>query len=331
MMDLRPGTSRSHLSLPAAGRAEAEPGLPGTTIGINQILWANDDLPELTPPIDPLTVLDEMHRLGYGGSQLGREFPRGAELRRALAARDLRIAEVYAALECGPDGPSEAALRTGRAKLADLHDADGDVLVAALPLTPDRIPFAGRADRRDVPRLSEPGIQALARLLEVLGREAAQLGHRLAFHPHAGTYIETPDEVDRLFAATDPTLVGVCLDVGHHLVGGGDPVAAIKTYGERVRHVHLKDVDGAVLSQMRDGTIAGFLDALRARIFSEIGSGVLDVVGVLAALADLDYRGWIVVEQDTTWRAPSESAAISMSVIRFAIRELAGGRARGAR
>src|SRR5471032_1779480 len=105
MMELRPATSRSHLSLPSAGRAEAESGLPGATIGINQILWANDDLPGLTPPIDPLIVLDEMHRLGYAGSQLGREFPRGAELRRALAARDLRIAEAYATLECGPDGP----------------------------------------------------------------------------------------------------------------------------------------------------------------------------------------------------------------------------------
>lgn len=330
-MELRPGISRSHLSLPAAGLAAAETLLPGATIGINQILWANDDLPELTPPIDPLIVLDEMHRLGYGGSQLGRGFPRGAELRRALATRDLRIAEAYAALECGPDGPSKAALGMGRAKLADLHDSDGEVLVAALPLTPDRIPFAGRADGRDVPRLSEPGIQALARLLEALGREAAQLGHSLAFHPHAGTYVETPDELDRLFAATDPTLVGICLDVGHHLVGGGDPVAAIGRYGGRIRHVHLKDVNGTVLSQMRAGTIAGFLGALRARIFTEIGSGVLDVVGVLAALADLDYRGWIVVEQDTTWRAPSESAAISMSVIRFAIRELAAGRARGTR
>jgi inosose dehydratase len=308
---------RSVAAVPAAGP------LAGATLGINQILWANDDLPDLTPPVDPLTILDEMARLGYRGSQLGSTFPRGGALRDALRARDLRIAEVYACLECTVDGPVDGALAVGRVKLADLHAADGDVLVAALPLCPDRVRLGGRAGEGDVPRMTAAGVERFARLLETLAKEARDLGHLLAFHHHTGTYFETPEEVARLMAASDPDLVALNLDTGHCILGGGDPVAALRTYGERVRHIHLKDIDPVVAARMRTGAIDGFLEGLRQRVFTEVGQGELDVGGVLAELARRDYRGWLVVEHDTTWRSPSESAAMSYAVIRFVLADLA--------
>ncbi len=297
--------------------------LSGAAIGVNQILWANDDLPDLMPTVDPLVILDEIRRLGYAGSQLGTTYPRGAVLRDALQARGLRIAEVYASLECDREGPLPLAVEAGRARLAELHAAEGDVLVAALELTADRIELGGRATADGVPRMSDAGVERLANLLESLAREARALGHQLTFHNHVGTYVETPDELHRLMAASDAGLVGCCLDVGHFLLAGGDPVAALRGYGERVRHVHLKDVDPRVAERMRSGELGGFLDGLRARVFTEVGAGSLDLAGVLATLAERDYRGWIVVEQDTTWRPPSESAAISRAVIDYALRGLA--------
>ena len=315
-------TEEAVLDRPMAGFPGAGQ-LAGATLGINQILWANDDLPDLTPPIDPLTILDEMARLGYRGSQLGSSFPRGEALRDALQARDLRIAEVYACLECTIDGPVSGALEVGRTKLADLHAADGDVLVAALPLCPDRVGLGGRAGGVDVPRMTAAGVERFASLLETLAEAARDLGHVLAFHHHTGTYFETPDEVARLMAASDPDLVALNLDTGHYILGGGDPVAALRTYGERVRHIHLKDVDPAVAARMRAGDIDGFLEGLRQRVFTEVGQGELDVRGVLAELASRGYRGWLLVEHDTTWRPPSESAAMSYAVIRFALSDLA--------
>src|SRR5207244_3208174 len=101
--------------------------------------------------------------------------------------------------------------------------------------------------------------------------------HALTFHGHVGTYVETPDELDRLMATADPDLVGCCLDVGHYLLGGGDPVQALGAYGERVRHVHLKDVDSRVAERMRSGDLEGFIEGLRARVFTEVGAGSLDV------------------------------------------------------
>jgi inosose dehydratase len=296
--------------------------LSGATIGINQILWANDDLPDLTPAVDPLTILDEIARLGYRGSQLGTTFPRGDELRTALQSRDVRIAEVYACLPCGPDGPADDALDVGRAKLAELHAAEGDVLVVALPLTPDRVGHAARAGEAGASPLSDRGLHSLADLLAALGTEATALGHPLTFHHHVGTYIETPAETEQLMAAADPELVGLCLDVGHYQLAGGDPAEAVDRYGERVRHVHLKDVDRDIAERMRSGAVGGFLGGLRERVFTELGRGELDLPSVLAALARRDYRGWLMVEQDTTWRPPSESAAMSRAILDFALDEL---------
>jgi inosose dehydratase len=144
----------------------------------------------------------------------------------------------------------------------------------------------------------------------------------MAFHPHAGTFVETPEEVERLAARTDPGLVPLCLDVGHYLVGGGDPVGALRAYGERVTHLHLKDVSPDVLERMHDGTVPGFDAAIRARLFTELGAGALDLDGVLAVLEERDYRGWLMVEQDSCWGPPSESAAIGRRVLAAALRRL---------
>ena len=92
-------------------------------------------------------------------------------------------------------------------------------------------------------------------------------------------------------------------------------------------HIHLKDVDPVVLDGLRSGAIGGFDAAIRARLFTELGAGVLDLDGVLAAAAGRDYDGWLMVEQDSGWGPPSESAAIGRRVLAAALRRLGGGRA----
>jgi len=291
-------------------------------IGIVPIVWNNADLPDLVPPIPAETVLDEIARLGYAGTQLGIGFPRGRALAAGLASRGLRLAEVYAALPCDASGPGPAAADAARVALDELHAAAGDVLVVALALSPERDEWVGRAHR--APGLTDEGWQSLGALLDDLGAEASELGHRVAFHNHAATYVETPEEVDRLCQATSPERVGLCIDVGHATVGGGDPVTMIGRHGERIAHVHLKDVDAGPLADLRNGRLTGFEGALRARIFAPLGSGVLDLPAVLDALSDTGYQGWMMVEQDTSWEPPSEVAAIGRSVLAAMLRWRAG-------
>ena len=297
-------------------------------IGIVPILWNNADLPDLAAPIPAETVLDEIARLGYSGTQLGIGFPRGRALAAELASRGLRLAEVYAALPCDALGPAPAAAEVARAALDELDAAGGDVLVVALALSPERDKWVGRAQR--APGLTTGGWRNLGALLDDLGAEASQRGHAVAFHNHAATYVETPAEVDRLCQATSTERVGLCLDVGHATIGGGDPAAMIRRHAERIAHVHLKDVDAGPLEELRRGRTTGFEAALRARIFAPLGSGVLDLPAVLDALADADYRGWLMVEQDTSWEPPSEAAAIGRSVLAATLRWRAGASRGGA-
>ena len=288
-------------------------------IGIVPIVFANDDLPDLTPPIAPETLLSEMERLGFAGCQLSRALPAGAELMPALQRHGLRIAEVYAAIPCGSGGPGPDARDQAFHRLEDVRRSDADVLVFSYHLSEERVGWSGRANQPGAPTLSSLGRARAVELVQEIAREVDALGRLLVYHPHTGTFVETPDEAEWLMQSTDPDLVGLCLDVGHWTVGGGDPVEAVRSYGKRIRHVHMKDVDANVLSQLRAGTLGVFLDALRARIFTELGSGVLDVLGVLRELSKLDYSGWLMCEQDTTWRPPAESAAISRAVLAQAI------------
>jgi inosose dehydratase len=317
----RRAVMREALRLRAALRRPGD-ALADCPIGTVPILWNNVDLVDLAEPIPAETVLDEIARLGYEGTQEGRGFPAGEALRDALSARRLRLAEVYASLPSTPDGPTGDALDVGRARLRTLHEGGGEMFVVALDTSPERVPTAGRADDPATPRLTADGWRRLADVLDTLAAEAAELGHPTAFHQHAGTFVETADEADRLFELTDPALVGVCLDIGHWTVGGGDPVAAARRFRRRVTHVHLKDVDGPTLDAVRDGTVPGFDACIRERLFTELGTGIVDVEGVLAALVDLDYRGWLMVEQDSGWIPPSESAAIGRRVLALELRRL---------
>jgi inosose dehydratase len=298
--------------------------LADAPIGTVPILWNNVDVAELRLGTSAETILDDIARTGYEGTQLGLGFPEGNALRGVLAARELRLAEVYASIPATVDGPTAEALALIRERLRLLQAGGGEVLCIAFDGSPDRNGFAGRAADPDTPRLSDDGWRRTVTLLETISSETRAGGARIAFHPHAGTYIETPEEVERLAASIDPEALPFCLDVGHYLVGGGDPVAALRRFGERVGHVHLKDVDPVVLGGLRDGTVAGFGAGIRQRLFTELGAGVLDLDGVLTVLAERRYDGWLMVEQDSGWPPPAESAAIGRRVLAAALRRVSG-------
>jgi inosose dehydratase len=294
--------------------------LAKASVGTVPILWNNVDIPELRLGTSAETVLDDIARTGYDGTQLGLGFPEGDALKTALTARGLRLAEVYAWFGATVDGPVEGSLELIRERIRLLRIGGGEVLCIAFDGVPERDPFAGRAGDTATPRLTDDGWARTVDLLATASAETRAAGARIAFHPHAGTFVETPDEVDRLAEAIDADTLPFCLDVGHYTVGGGDPVAALRRYGERVTHVHLKDVDPDVLAGMRGGRVGGFGAGIRNRLFTELGSGVLDLDGILEVLAARRYDGWLMVEQDSGWPPPAESAAIGRRVLAAALR-----------
>lgn len=298
------------------------PQIAGCPLGVVPIVWENVHLIGRTERYRPDHILDEIARLGFAGCQFGHDFPQGPELIAELHERGLRLAEVYAALPCDEDGPAPAAYDLAMTRLELLDRSGGERLVVALDGVPERSAFTSRTEHPDCPTMSQQGWGRLGELLDRIANEVHSLGRSCSFHPHAGTFVENPSETDRLVQLIQPTPMGLCLDVGHYLLGGGDPIEAIRSYGRTIDHIHLKDVDPRVRESLQAGQLDGFEGALQNCVFTELGSGLLPVTEVLSALEQVSYSGWLMLEQDTSWLHPSEASAIALHVARFALRQL---------
>jgi inosose dehydratase len=144
------------------------------------------------------------------------------------------------------------------------------------------------------PTLDDAGWVVLLANLDRLADRAAERGVVAALHPHVGTMVETGDETERVLSGSR---IGLCVDTGHLLVGGADPVAITRAHPERVVHVHLKDVDAAMARRVRDGETS-FGQAVRDRMFRPLGDGDVDIAAMVGTLEAAGYRGWYVLEQD---------------------------------
>ena len=89
------------------------------------------------------------------------------------------------------------------------------------------------------PVLDDAQWSTLLAALDRIADAAAAHGLLATLHPHVGTMVESGAETDRVLAGSR---IALCLDTGHLLIGGGDPVAVAVAHPERIGHVHLKDV-----------------------------------------------------------------------------------------
>jgi inosose dehydratase len=119
-------------------------------------------------------------------------------------------------------------------------------------------------------------------------------GLTVAMHPHFGTAIERPHHLRRFLEGCG---MGLCLDTGHLMIGGDDPVEVAGFAADRVRVVHLKDVDRSLAEGVASGKL-GYDEAVRRGVFKPLGDGDVDTERVLEALESSGYEGWYVLEQD---------------------------------
>jgi inosose dehydratase len=149
----------------------------------------------------------------------------------------------------------------------------------------------------------------LARALERVSRAAGRCRARgvdVVLHHHAGTYVETPEEIAAFMEGAD---VPLCFDTGHAVVGGGDPVELARTYAKRIEHLHVKDVDPALLARVRSGELA-LEQAWSDGIFCPLGAGTVDLKAVLDLPELQGFAGWIVLEQDRVAVRPDELSTV---------------------
>jgi len=265
---------------------------------------------ESTP--DGLHVLDEVSAAGYAGIDLGPVgyLGTGAELADRLAARGLGLAGAYLELPYGEPEELEQVLPQLDA-LLDTFDAVAGRLTGPPPHptiadagSPARRARLGRAHADPSVGLDADGWRrfgaGLARVLE----RCRDRGYEPTFHNETGTYVEAPWEIERVLEVSDAQL---CLDTGHLLLGGGDPVAALQQWSSRINQVHIKDAHCSVMAAIVAAEEP--VEAVWSReAFPPVGAGDLDVEGFLSALKQSGFTGWAVVEQDTLPRTPERFA-----------------------
>ncbi len=270
--------------------------------------WNSDDLPDLRPLIPITQVLEEMVLAGYEGTEYGTGLPSDpAALTPLLGRYGLALASnfCWVAFEDRRNHGREIAQALAVARtLAAMHVRE---LILGLRGSSERIALAGRVPADGSAGLTETQWRALADGIHELARACEPLGVRLSVHPHAGSFVETRDELDILFRRTDARALGLCVDAGHLVYGGGDPVEVVRNFGSRIRYVHIKDVNPEVLAECQTNGI-GFLDALRRYIFCGLGKGSVDLPGFVEGLQRAEFSGWMVVEEDTSPDPPLAAA-----------------------
>lgn len=261
-------------------------------------------------------VLDEIRATGYEGTELGDWgfLPTDPErLREEIESRDLDLVGAFVPVDLrNHQAHSDGLKRTLRtAELMAGAFPDGEPLLILSDdngQDPNRTEIAGRVRPEDGLQ-SEDWEAFVDGTEEIADQVQVQTGLRTVFHHHCAGYVEAPWEVRRLMKHTDPELVGLCLDTGHYRFGGGNPVRAVNEYSDRIWHVHFKDFSPRVAAEAASEGW-DYFEAVERGVFCELGEGDVDFPSILAALREVGYDGWIVVEQDILpgSGAPHESA-----------------------
>jgi inosose dehydratase len=253
------------LPLVCSFRLQAE-AAAGIRVGYAAITWGGDDV----------KAIEEVADVGFKSIQLrntvlDRFAERPGDLKAMLAQRGLTFA-VMSSGNLKYDAASQKdQLELHLDHAAFVRDAGGQMLQVIDEKPKDHTP--GPDD-----------FKRLGAFMSELGRRTSAIGVPLVYHHHMNSTGEPPAAIDAIVDASDPASVGLLFDIAHYQQGGGEPIAAIRKFARRIKVVHLKDVRP--------------IEAAPGFQWVELGRGRVDVKGCVAALKDIGFDGWAIVELD---------------------------------
>ena len=248
-------------------------------------------------------VLNEIRDTGYQGTELGDWgfMPtEPSELKKELDKRSLSMVGAFVPVflkdRSKHKSGAESAARTAKL-MADAGYKDAFIVLADdNGSVKERTLNAGRVTPSMGLTVDEWKVFAEGANL-VAAEVKTKTGLRTVFHHHCAGYVETPDEIDSLLRHTDPSLLGLVLDMGHYMFGGGDPLEVLKKHKDRIWHIHFKDCHPAIAAKSRtEGW--DYFKSVGNGVFCELGKGSINFTSIVKELLAQNYSGWIVVEQD---------------------------------
>lgn len=262
------------------------------------ISWGVCEVPGWGHVLDAGTVLSEMTALGITATEFGPPgyLPGGpSTVRELLDPYGITAIGGFLALPLhSSTGHALAAAATSAVRFAA---TGAEVLVLAAA--------TGTEGYDTRPSLGAHEWRILIDTAATIRDLAAEHGLRTVLHPHVGTHVETEAEVERFLSDSD---LDLCLDTGHLLVGGVDPVRLARRHADRIGHIHLKDVRNDLAHEIRSGTL-DYSQAVRRGLYVPLGEGDVDIEALVRCVHEAGYRGWYVIEQDTAL-TPGDTAAV---------------------
>jgi inosose dehydratase len=264
-------------------------------LGITPTLWWNDDFPSIDIGIPFGQCVSEMALAGFEGCSSGHKYPTDTKvLKAALDPRGLKISEPWVST-LFTVGMKKPTLEIFHKQMSFIKAMGGtDMVVAEFGHAVNPLPVRLFAN---CPEFTDDEWDLLCGGLNDLGELAADNGMRLCYHHHMGTGVMTRKHVDRLMDGTKSNLVHLLLDTGHLAFAGDDPLALARAHGDRIKHVHLKDVRQKIIDEAHSKEYS-FQEAIEAGVFTVPGDGSIDFVPIFEALARAEFKGWIVVEAE---------------------------------
>ncbi len=259
------------------------------TFGYASITWGGNDM----------QAIKDVAELGFKGIQLRSNIvPEYASKPKAL--RDMLVQHKLEMVALSSGGVQHAPER--EKEEIEKHARHGafvrDVGGRYLQVTD------GFARRKNTPVADD--YKRLGRLMTEIGKRTSEIGIPLGYHNHMNNLGETPEDVERLMNESDPRYVKLELDIAHYFQGGGDPAKAARQYKDCLLFLHIKDVEGPLAGATGDPRFS--------YRFVELGRGKVDLPAFFAALKEIEFRGWAIVELDAVpdkTRTPKEAGMIS--------------------
>lgn len=259
------------------------------------ISWGVCEVPGWGWQLDAATVLSQMKEVGLVATEFGPDgfLPDDPQAKaKTLADRGLRAVGGFVPVVL--HDPAHNPVPQVEQALKGLGAGGAGTLVLAAVTGTDG--YDGR------PVLDDAGWRVLLANCDRLALLASGSRITATLHPHVGTMVETADEVERVLAGST---IGLCLDTGHLLIGGADPVTLAAKHAARIRHTHLKDVDATLARRVQSGEVS-YADAVRQGLYRPLGQGDVDIAAIVGSLEGAGYDGWYVLEQDTILAGPPD-------------------------
>jgi inosose dehydratase len=257
------------------------------------ISWGVCEVPGWGWQIDSATVLPQMREVGLVATEFGPDgFLPEEPVAKAKTLADNGLRAVGGFVPVILHDPAHNPVPEIERALEGFTAAGASTLVLAA---------ATGNDGYDAPPvLDDAGWEVLLANLDLLAVLAGRSAITATLHPHVGTMVETASDVERVLAGSG---IGLCLDTGHLLIGGADPVTLAAEHAGRIRHTHLKDVEATWARRVKSGEVT-YTDAVRRGMYCPLGRGDVDIAAIVASLEGAGYDGWYVLEQDTILAGP---------------------------